>query len=94
MVIFRGRRGTSSVHETIRAMLVFLIVPRVTCCLLSNDSRLCISVIQSSIGIDIDIDISGLQFIWLSSRLGILKLVLELDIFLVVACYLLLVHLP
>ena len=94
MIIFRGGRGASSVHETIRAVLVLLVVPRVTCCLLSNDSRLCISVIQSSIGIDIDIDISGLQFIWLSSRLGILKLVLELDIFLVVACYLLLVHLP
>ncbi len=94
MVIFRGRRGTASIHKTVRAVLVLLIVPRVTCCLLSNDSGLCISVIQSSIGVDIDIDVSGLQFVWLSSRLGILKLVLELDIFLVVTCYLLLVHLP
>lgn len=96
MVIFGGGRGSASVNETIRAVLVLLIVPRVPCCLLSYDSRLCISVIQSSIGIDIDVDIPGLQFVWLSSscRLGILKLILELDIFLVVTCYLLLMHLP
>lgn len=96
MVIFGGGRGSASVNETIRAVLVLLIVPRVPCCLLSYDSRLSISVIQSSIGIDIDVDIPGLQFVWLSSscRLGILKLILELDIFLVVTCYLLLMHLP
>ena len=73
--------------------MLVLLVPRVPCCLLRYDSRLCISVIQGTIWVDINVDIPGLQFVWLSSSLGILKLVLELDIFLVVASDLLLMHL-
>lgn len=73
--------------------MLVLLVPRVPCCLLRYDSRLCISIIQGPIWVDINVDIPGLQFVWLSSCLGILKLVLELDIFLVVASDLLLMHL-
>jgi hypothetical protein len=73
--------------------MLVLLVPRIPCCLLRYDSRLCVSIIQGTIWVDINVDIPGLQFVWLSSCLGILKLVLELDIFLVVASDLLLMHL-